>query len=413
MKDLKHIWFIALKDLKIFVTDRAALFFSILFPFLFIILFNFLLTGAFDQDTRLTLHMTTQETSGISVQLLGAMETKDPDALPPGDPIIVWDKDYNADRQAVLDGKLDGFLSFPAGFTQAVTAGAPVKLEIFANAGATGTRAILNGIANAINSRFVTDTVILHATAQLLQQSGASQTEIQAELARITAELFAGGTDGAETPFFSIVTEKVGEVKSTNPSNYVIPGYLVMFVFFAAAVSATSIVQERVRHTLERLLSTSVTREAILGGIYLGTFIRGLIQIIIFWTVGILVFKVDLGLAPGAVILLSLLMVLMSSAFSLMLATFAGTIRSASSLAVITSLLLAPLGGCWWPLFLYPDWLQTFAKISPHAWATEGFNKLMLFGAGFSDVWTSMVALAVFFAAFGLIAILRFRTSAT
>jgi ABC-2 type transport system permease protein len=120
---------------------------------------------------------------------------------------------------------------------------------------------------------------------------------------------------------------------------------------------------------------------------------------------------VDMGLAPGAVILLSILMVLMSSAFALMLATLAKTIRSASSLAVLTSLLLAPLGGCWWPSFLYPQWLQNMSKIVPHAWATEGFNKLMLFGAGFGDAAPSMIALAVFAAVFGGIAVWQFRTS--
>jgi ABC-2 type transport system permease protein len=164
---------------------------------------------------------------------------------------------------------------------------------------------------------------------------------------------------------------------------------------------------------MERLLASSVKKESILGGIYLSTTIRGLIQIIIFWGLGILIFKVDMGLAPAAVIILSVLMVVMSSAFALMLATLARTLRSAASLAVITSLLLAPLGGCWWPSFLYPDWLQTASKITPHAWATEGFNKLMLFGASFGDVVPSMAALLVFTVIFGVIAIWQFRTSAT
>jgi ABC-2 type transport system permease protein len=210
----------------------------------------------------------------------------------------------------------------------------------------------------------------------------------------------------------ALVKQNIGDVKDVNPSNYVIPGYPVMFVFFSAALSAAAIVQEREKHTLERLLSTSVTKEAILGGIYTAAVVRGLIQIVIFWGFGILAFNVDMGLAPGAVILLSVLMALMSAAFSLMLATLAKTVRSASSLGVLTSLLLAPLGGCWWPSFLYPSWLQTVAKISPHAWATEGFNKLMLFGAEFGDVWTSMVALVVFMVIFAGIAIWRFRTSA-
>jgi ABC-2 type transport system permease protein len=412
MKNLKHIWYIAVKDLKIFVSDRGSLFFSIIFPFLFIILFNFLLTGAFGNDTRLTLHVLTQETGGMSTQILAGMETKDEAALAPGSPVIIWDKDYAAAKAAVDSGNMSGFLAFPADFTQSVMAGTPTSLEIYADAGATNDRAALSGLASAITSRFITDTVIINATAQLMQENGASQADIQAAVGKITAGLFAGGDASAMTPFLTLVTQKVGDVQQENPSNYVVPGYLVMFVFFAAATSAPAIVQEREKHTLERLLTTSVTKEAILGGIYLGGVIRGLIQAVIFWGFGILAFHVDMGLSPAAVILLTALMVIMSSAFSIMLATLAKTVRSASSLAVLTSLLLAPLGGCWWPLFLYPQWLQTIAKISPHAWATEGFNKLMLFGAGFNDAGASMIALAVFAVIFGSIAIWRFKTSA-
>jgi ABC-2 type transport system permease protein len=412
MKNLKHIWFIAVKDLKIFVSDRWSLFFAIIFPFLFIVLFNFLLTGAFGTDTRLTLHVTTQENGGMSTQILASLETKDEAALAPGAPNIIWDKDYAAAKAAVDSGNMTGFLAFPADFTQAVMAGTPTSLEVYADAGATNDRAALNGLASAITSRFVTDAVIVHATAQLMMENSASQAEVQAAIGKITAALFAGGDANAETPFLTLVTEKVGDVQTENPSNYVVPGYLVMFVFFAAAASAPAIVQERERHTLERLLTTSTTREAILGGVYLGGVIKGLMQSVIFWGFGILVFHVDMGLSPSAVILLTVLLVLMSAAFTVMLATLAKTVRSASSLAVLASLLLAALGGCWWPLFLYPPWLQTIAKISPHAWATEGFNKLMLFGAGFSDAGTSMIALAVFAVIFGSIAIWRFKTSA-
>jgi len=102
----------------------------------------------------------------------------------------------------------------------------------------------------------------------------------------------------------------------------------------------------------------------------------------------------------------------MSSAFAVMLATLARTQRSAGSLATITGLLLAPLGGCWWPFFLYPDWLQNIARITPHAWATSGFNKLMVFGADFGAAVPNMLALLVFAVVFGAIGIWRFRTSA-
>jgi ABC-2 type transport system permease protein len=105
-------------------------------------------------------------------------------------------------------------------------------------------------------------------------------------------------------------------------------------------------------------------------------------------------------------------MVIMSAAFAIMLATLVKTQRSAGSIAVLASLVLAPLGGCWWPLFITPKWMQFIAKITPHGWATTGFNKLMVFGADFTAATPSMLALIGFAAAFGIIAIWRFRTSA-
>jgi ABC-2 type transport system permease protein len=416
MKHLKHVWFIALKDLKIFFRDRATVFFFIVFPFMFIIMFNFLMRGVGGEDKRLELHLVTREgAGGMSQQIIGAMETRDESLLGPGEPKIVWDKDYDEARQAVADKKLAGFIAFPPDFTRALTTGSGTRLEVIANASDVNTRAALNGLAGAISSQIGTNQVIIQASVSLLVENGVIPTDMDSinnTVQQMMNKALSGGPAGAEASYLTFRTDKVGEVEAANPSNWVIPGYLVMFVFFAAALTAESIVRERQNRTLERLLASSVKRESILGGIFTGTALRGLIQIIIFWTFGILVFHVDLGLSPLAVIILSVLMVLMSAAFALMLATLARTARSAASLAVITSLTLAPLGGCWWPSFLYPNWLQNIARITPHAWATSGFNKLMVYGASFGDVVPSMLALLGFSVVFGVIAVWRFRTNA-
>ena len=60
MKQLKNAWYIGLKELKIFASDRAALIFSIIFPFFFVTLFYFLFQGIGAQDERITLYVTTQ-----------------------------------------------------------------------------------------------------------------------------------------------------------------------------------------------------------------------------------------------------------------------------------------------------------------------------------------------------------------
>lgn len=416
MQSLRHIWFIALKDLKLFATDRQALFFFIVFPFMFIVLFNFLLSGIGGEDERLQLHLLTREPEGgLSYQIIGAMATTDPDALPPGQPEIIWDKDYAAARQSVEDEELAGFIAFPADFTQSLAEGTPVNLEVVTNADNVNTRAALDGLAGAIAAQLGTYRVVINANINLLIADGLlppDQDSINQKAQEIMAGILAAQSSGTPASLIAFTTEKVGEVEAENPANYVIPGYLVMFVFFAAVITAESIVRERQNHTLERLLATSVRRSSLLGGIFTGTVIRGLVQIVIFWVVGILAFHVDMGLSPLAVIILSILMVVMSSACAVMLATLVRTQRSAASLAVITALVLAPLGGCWWPFFLYPDWLQTIARVTPHAWATTGFNNLMVFGTDFGAAVPNMLALLGFAVVFGAIAIWRFRTSA-
>ncbi|MFC1949581.1 ABC transporter permease [Chloroflexota bacterium] len=409
MLQMRRIWFLALKDLRLFATDRIALLMFVLFPFLFITMFTLMNTGV--SDPRLELYLTTRETDyGLSQQIIGAMETQDDSQLAPGEPKVIWIQEYDEALRMVEDKEMHGFLAFPVDFTDDLLAGDSVQLEIVADAGDINTRAALNGLAAAISSRVGSQQVAIRSAIELLQQQG--DPAAIAGIEQLIQQIISGqGGAAPEEAFIEFTTEKVGEVEAENASNWTIPGYLVMFVFFAAALSAEAIVRERQNNTLERLMASSVRRNSILAGVFTGTTAKGLTQIIIFWVVGILVFKTELGSAPAAVIILSFLMVIVSSAFGVMLATLVSTQRAASSIGVLASLVMAPLGGCWWPLFILPRWMQNLAKITPHGWATTGFNKLMLFGADFGDVAPEMLALIVFAAIFGVIAAWRFRTS--
>ncbi len=349
----------------------------------------------------------------MSHQIIEAMESQDEAKLKTGEPKIVWEKDYDKARQKVEDKELDGFLAFPEDFTEGLMMGYGTNLEVVADAKAVNTKAALFGFAQAIASRIGSEKVVSNTIMGLLVEQEMTTSGNLANIGQMIQQLFTSEREtGAKESLLIFKTEKVGEVEPFNPNDYVVPGYLVMFVFMAAALSAVNIVRERENYTLERLLASSVRRESILGGIFAGTVAKGLIQILIFWAAGIFILHVDLGFSPAAVVILSMLMVIVSSAFGVMLATFVKTERSADSIAVLTSLTLAPLGGCWWPLFITPKWLQNLAKITPHGWATTGFNKLLLFGASFNDVTTEMLALLGFAAVFGVIAIWRFRTSA-
>ena len=185
-----------------------------------------------------------------------------------------------------------------------------------------------------------------------------------------------------------------------------------MFVFFGAALSAEAIARERQAYTLERLLANGVRREAVVLGKFIGIALRGTLQVVVLWLVGIPLFGVAAGASPAAVIVISVLMVLASAGAGLLLASLVSDVRAARSAGILASLILAPLGGCWWPLFTTPRWMQSLAKLTPHGWANDAFNRLILFGAEFADVSGAMVALAGFTAVFLALASWRFRLAA-
>jgi ABC-2 type transport system permease protein len=406
MKQLKNAWYIGVKKLKIFSSDRAALIFSILFPFFFVTLFYFLFQGQGAQDTRLSLYVTTQEAAGsLSYNIVSSLQTQDVSTLQPGQPEIIWIHDYADARAQVEQKKIKGFLSFPTDFTENVYAGKPASLDVVVDPANQDTRAALNGLAQGLSADIASREVEASTAAALLTQSGHS-----ADIPATVAQIYSGSVPGGSDLIQSSV-QQVGAVEAVNPANWVIPGYLVMFVFFTAALSAERLVRERQNHTLERLLASSVSKEALLGGVYFGTVLKGLVQIVIFWSVGIFLYHLQLGAEPLTVIFISILVTLMAAAFSLMLGTLVKTERAASSIGVLTSLILAPLGGCWWPLFITPKWMQNMALFTPHGWATTSFNKLLLYGGRFHDVIPGMLALAAFGLAFAVIAVTRFRTS--
>jgi ABC-2 type transport system permease protein len=408
MKQLRHIWFIALKDLRLFATDRGALFFFILFPFIFIVMFNFLNLGV-TEDTKLQLHLVSEEAEteeSYSHRIIDILENT-------GNFEIIM-MDYEAAQQAVEDEAISGFIAFPADFTEGIDTGTGTELEVVSNAEDTEDRAALSGISQSIASQVGSVSAIVATLEELKEQEALSPQEkatIDQIIEQVKEQALSGRGVGPQS-LIAYSTEKVGDVEEQSPANWVIPGYLVMFVFFGAALGAETIVRERQNNTLERLMSSSVKRESILGGIFTGTASKGLVQVLLFWVVGLLLFNMDMGNSPAAAVILSILMVIVSAAFAIMLATLVKTQRSAGSIAVLASLVLAPIGGCWWPLFIMPEWLQGLARITPHGWATTGFNKLMLFGADFSAVVPEMLVLLGFAAFFSVIAVWRFRTSA-
>jgi len=385
---LRQSLIIAAKDTRVFLKDWFGLGFALLFPLMFVLGFSLALRNIGPGDERLTITVATQEEEGVSHPIIGALAEESI--------VDLTVMEYGAAVRAVEDGDIGGFVAFPADFTSDLQGGLPTKLEVVAQIGDPETEAAILGFANAVAVASSNTRTAVQAIVQLAGEEALPQ------------DMAAFGRD---SDLLRFETEQIGPVEAFNAGDFTVPGYLTMFVFFAAALAAEAITRERANHTMERLMANGTRRESVVVGKYLGSVYRGAMQLAVLWGVGLVAFRIDLGFSPATVIMVSVLMVLTSAAFGVMLAGLVRTTASASSAAVLASLVLAPVGGCWWPLFVTPEWMQTLARITPHGWANSAFNKLMLFGAGGGDVALEMAALAAFGVGFLVIAFARFRLS--
>ncbi len=89
------------------------------------------------------------------------------------------------------------------------------------------------------------------------------------------------------------------------------------------------------------------------------------------------------------------------------IATFLGSVvqspEQASAVGWISSMIMAALGGCWWPSEVMPRWLWSAAHLFPTAWAMDAFHSLISFGRGLDAVLLPAAVLLGFGAVFSLL----------
>ncbi len=161
-----------------------------------------------------------------------------------------------------------------------------------------------------------------------------------------------------------------------------IPGTLVMFTMLILLTGgSTLLLVERQQGLLRRLASAPLSRGAIVLGKWLGKMGIALIQIAFAMLAGTLFFGMDWGAALPAVCSLLFAWAAFNASLSLLLANLSDSESAISAIGVLSSMFLAALGGCWWPIEITPDWMQRLALFLPTGLTMNGLHRLISFGA--------------------------------
>ena len=192
--------------------------------------------------------------------------------------------------------------------------------------------------------------------------------------------------------------------------NFSLPGNLVMYLMMNLLIfGGSTIAAERRNGVIKRLMVHPVTHlELVTGKIY-GLMLLGVVQILFFLAVGKFLFHVNLGANLPAVALTLLVFAWVAASLGVLVGSLTAAEDRVTGICVLASLLMAALGGCWWPLEIGPPALKFISLCTPTGWALSALHQLISFGSGFDAVLVPLAVLCAFGAAANVLAARFFR----
>ncbi|MDQ3403708.1 MAG: ABC transporter permease [Actinomycetota bacterium] len=305
---------------KGFVRDKATLFFTFVFPLMFLVIFGLLFRDAGAEKIKLGAVGDGPVLAALTQT--GAVEIERFDSIEAG-------------LQKVRDGDLPGLVELT---------GKTVNLRFAASdqAQAGTVRGLVSGVTQEVNQR-------------------------------------ASG----QPPVFDFTAEQI-EDASLKSIQYLTPGILSWGIAITAVFGASlTLVSWRRKQVLRRLRLAPVSPISILSSRIVVTIGVAITQAVLFVGVAMLpVFGLKLSGTWWLSIPVFLMGILAFFAIGILVGAFCKTEEAASGAANIVVLPMAFLSGTFFPIDLAPSWLQTVSKIFPLRHMNDGMMDFLVRGKG-------------------------------
>ncbi|HQX16518.1 MAG TPA: ABC transporter permease [Anaerolineales bacterium] len=391
---------IGIKDLKVMFRDRAALILILLAPFLLTIGMG-LVTGRFSGDNSsgisdIPIVIVNLDNDSLGNALVDVFNSDDlADLVEPTSSV-----DPEAARLLVDEDEVAAAIIIPKGFTQSIipqsgsaVSNEEIKIEFYANPSRPTSAGIVKSIVDGFLARL--------DEMQLGGMTSVSQLIISGRIAPQDANQVgeemgkrlqnAAGNSNEATAITLNTSTSEGEAVEFDVLSYFAPGMALMFLMYTVSYGGRSILAEKSEGTLPRLLVSPTSAMQVLGGKVFGIFLTGAAQMLILIGASSLFFRLNWGNAFG-VVLLTLAAVFGATGWGMLITALARTPAQVGSVGSAVMLIFAMLGGSFIQTDNMPAFVQTFGKITPNAWAMNGFTTLAL-GGTLTPLSTPIVAL--------------------
>lgn len=330
-------------NLRSFVRDRAALFWTLAFPVVFVVLFGTIFAGS-GSDYRLG--WVDQDQSQPSAALRAAFVANAP--------VELFDGTIEEARAKMLAGDLDGILVVPRGLSTVIDAANagqtpdPIAVSIITDPSRSNTALAVQQIATGL------------VMAANLQLSGAS-------------------------PLLTVAPESL-QTNRLNSVSFFVPSILAMALMQLGVFAAIPLVQQREKLILKRLSATPLPRWTLVGSNIVVRLLIAAVQTVIIIGIGVAVLGVEVignwAIIAGFVVLGALTF----TSIGYLIAAFARTEEAANGMTSIVQFPLMFLSGIFFPLEIMPEWLRGVATFMPLTYLGDALRQTMVGGTPFAPL---------------------------
>ncbi|QCX28479.1 ABC transporter permease [Nocardioides jishulii] len=365
---MRPVLTVAGMELKLFTRDRSNIFFVFVFP-LFLVAMIGLQFGEGANAGRVAV---VGGDGPLQERLVDQLERQD---------VVVSDPSWDDALTRLARGRLDVAVRVTAAAEEDAGAGRPVRLEVVRGS-ATSAQVAEQGLRAAV-------AAVRSEQAQVmaLEERGVPAAEAQEALARARTQVAESGVKVISTDQVSEEFDDIGQY------DFGAAGQLLLFVFLTTLTGATTMIQARRYGVVRRMLTAPVTSSQVIVGTVLGRWVLGLFQGAYIMAASSLLFGVQWGNLPTALVVLALF-ALVAAGAAILLGTLLENEGAAVGVGVGVGLVLAALGGSMFPLELFPDTMRTVANAVPHAWAYEALAEVQRRGGTVVDVLPELGVLA-------------------
>lgn len=338
-------------NIRSYVRDRAALFWTIAFPLVFVVLFGLIFSAG--SSTRLTLGWVDDDGSAASALL------KDTFARQPGVTLVETTQQDAIDQMNI--GKVDSVVVVPKGY----------GASLIASGTGTGTGSV---------------------PAKVVVYTDPSRPQMAGSVYQVVGNVLGLVNLGGRPPLVIAQGETV-QTKNLNAISYFVPSMLGLSVMQVGIFAAIPLVADREKLILKRLAATPLRRWQLVGSNVLMRLLIALAQTAIIITVGSLAFGVEI---VGSMLLTLGFVVLGAVTFlalGYVIASFATTEDSANGMTSMIQFPMMFLSGTFFPIDQMPPFLQGIARAIPLTYLADALRQVMVGGAPFAPLYVCAAVL--------------------